>query len=108
MEFSTLQVSFGFNLSCSNSSLAELTEHFQSTDQRHFNLNVLTQTTSDTKLKHAEIRKLLNLLFYIVAIGFVLFELVIVFYSSFFLSFFLVLVPLFLSNTVLNTTYFTV
>ncbi len=44
------------------------------------------QTTSDTKLKHAEIRKLLILLFYIVAIGFVLFELVIVFYSSFFLS----------------------
>ncbi len=44
------------------------------------------QTTSDTKLKHAEIRKLLILLFYIVAIGFVLFELVIVF-LFFFLSF---------------------
>ncbi len=42
----------------------------------------------------------------LVGVGFVLFELVIVFYSSFFLSFFLVLVPLFLSNTVLNTTYF--
>ncbi len=63
------------------------------------------QTTSDTKLKHAEIRELFILLFYIVAIGFVLFELVIVFIL---LSFFLVLVPLFLSNTVLNTTYFTV
>ncbi len=46
------------------------------------------QTTSDTKLKHAEIRKWFILLFYIVAIGFVLFELVIVF-LFFFLSFFL-------------------
>ncbi len=89
--FYPIQVSFGFNLSFSNSSLAELTEHFQSTDQRHFHLNLLTQTTSDTKLKHAKI-------------SCILFELVIVFYSSFFL----VLVPLFLSNTVLNTTYFTV
>ncbi len=51
-----------------------------------------------TTIKHAEIRKLLILLFYLVAVGFILFELVIVFYYSFFL----VLVPLFLSNTVLK------
>ncbi len=87
MKVSTLyRYSFGFNLSFSNSSLAELTEHFQSTDQRYFNLNVLTQTTSDTKLKHAEIRKLIIVLFYLVAVGFVLFELGIVF-LFFFLSF---------------------
>ncbi len=60
------------------------------------------QTTSDTKLKHAEIRNLLIVLFYIVAIGFVLFELVIVFYSSFFL----ILVPLFLFKRVYNISYF--
>ncbi len=48
--FYPIQVRFCF----SNSSLVELTEHFQSTDQRHFNLNLLTQTTSDTKLKHAD------------------------------------------------------
>ncbi len=48
------------------------------------------------------IRKLLIRLFYLVAVGFILFELVIVFYYSFFL----VLMPLFLSNTVLNTKYF--
>ncbi len=42
----SLQVSVGFNLSFSNSSLAELKWHFQSTDQRYFNLSLLTQTTS--------------------------------------------------------------